>query len=161
MRLLPKSIHRCHRYPTKFNSGRDIPRRPISGGKQLKKRPNGTGSNRIAGALRMAAVSLSRSKTALGAYYRRIARRKDGKTAVFATARKLAHFVFIAVGTALTGGPPHRSQRALLTHWAPTSGHDAQSLFGVRVQNTNRWKPAVGQTVHALPGHPVSLAPLP
>ena len=26
MRLLPKSIHRCHRYPTKFNSGRDIPR---------------------------------------------------------------------------------------------------------------------------------------
>ena len=69
--------------------------------------------------------------------------------------------VAFAVGTALTGGPPHRSQRALLTHWAPTSGHDAQSLFGVRVQNTNRWKPAVGQTVHALPGHPVSLAPLP
>ena len=26
MRLLPKSIHRCRRYPTKFNSGRDIPR---------------------------------------------------------------------------------------------------------------------------------------
>ena len=39
-----------------------------------------------------------------------------------------------AVGTALTGGPPHRSQRALLTHWAPISGHDAQSLFGIRVQ---------------------------
>ena len=27
MRLLPKSIHRCRRYPTKFNSGRDIPGR--------------------------------------------------------------------------------------------------------------------------------------
>ncbi len=27
MRLLPKSIHRCRRYPTKFNSGRDIPYR--------------------------------------------------------------------------------------------------------------------------------------
>ena len=27
MRLLPKSIHRCHRYPTKFNSGRDFPTR--------------------------------------------------------------------------------------------------------------------------------------
>ena len=26
MRLLPKSIHWCRRYPTKFNSGRDIPR---------------------------------------------------------------------------------------------------------------------------------------
>ncbi len=25
MRLLPKSIHRCRRYPTKFNSSRDIP----------------------------------------------------------------------------------------------------------------------------------------
>src|SRR5205809_13256 len=28
----------------------------------------------------------------------------------------------IAVGTALAGGPPHRSQRALLTHWAPALG---------------------------------------
>ncbi len=27
MSLLPKSIHRCRRYPTKFNSGRDIPSR--------------------------------------------------------------------------------------------------------------------------------------
>ena len=27
MSLLPKSIHRCRRYPTKFNSGRDIPLR--------------------------------------------------------------------------------------------------------------------------------------
>ena len=26
MSLLPKSIHRCRRYPTKFNSGRDIPK---------------------------------------------------------------------------------------------------------------------------------------
>ena len=25
MSLLPKSIHRCRRYPTTFNSGRDIP----------------------------------------------------------------------------------------------------------------------------------------
>ena len=28
MSLLPKSIHRCRRYPTKFNSGRDIPLGP-------------------------------------------------------------------------------------------------------------------------------------
>ena len=27
MSLLPKSIHRCRRYPTTFNSGRDIPER--------------------------------------------------------------------------------------------------------------------------------------
>ena len=29
MRLLPKSIHWCRRYPTKFNSGRDIPLRNV------------------------------------------------------------------------------------------------------------------------------------
>ena len=28
----------------------------------------------------------------------------------------------VAVGTALAGGPPHRSQRAGLPHWAPTLG---------------------------------------
>jgi hypothetical protein len=28
----------------------------------------------------------------------------------------------IAVGTPITERPPHRSQRAQLTHWAPTSG---------------------------------------
>ena len=33
MRLLPKSIHRCRRYPTKFNSGRDIPVIHIPNGK--------------------------------------------------------------------------------------------------------------------------------
>ncbi len=31
MSLLPKSIHRCRRYPTKFNSGRDIPHDYIGG----------------------------------------------------------------------------------------------------------------------------------
>ena len=30
MSLLPKSIHRCRRYPTKFNSGRDIPGDPVN-----------------------------------------------------------------------------------------------------------------------------------
>ena len=30
--------------------------------------------------------------------------------------------VTVAVGTALSGGPPHRSQRAELPHWAPRSG---------------------------------------
>lgn len=70
------------------------PRTPISGGKPLKKKRNGTGSNRISGDLRMAALSLTRSKTALGAYYRNTARRKDGSVAIFATARKLAQHVY-------------------------------------------------------------------
>ena len=34
----------------------------------------------------------------------------------------------ITVGTALAGGPPCRSQRALLTHWAPAAGSDVESI---------------------------------
>jgi len=70
------------------------PRTPISGGKPVKKRRNGLGANRIAGVLRMAATSLERSKTALGASFRRIARRKGGAVAVFATARQLARLIY-------------------------------------------------------------------
>lgn len=67
---------------------------PISGGKPLKKRRNGLGANRIAGVLRMAATSLQRSKSALGASFRRIARHKGGAVAVFATARQLARLIY-------------------------------------------------------------------
>lgn len=70
------------------------PRTPISGGKPLKKRRNGLGANRIAGVLRMAATSLHRSKSALGASFRRIARHKGGAVAVFATARQLARLIY-------------------------------------------------------------------
>jgi len=42
----------------------------------------------------MAAVSLQRSKTALGALYRRKARQKGAAVAVFATARKLAILIY-------------------------------------------------------------------
>jgi transposase len=70
------------------------PRTPISGGKPIKKRRNGLGASRIASALRMAASALQRSKTALGAAYRRIARHKGADVAVFALARKLAQLVY-------------------------------------------------------------------
>jgi len=70
------------------------PRVPISGGKPLKKRRNSMGASRVAGALRMAAVSVQRSKTALGAAYRKIARHKSAAIAVFAVARKLAQYVY-------------------------------------------------------------------
>ena len=66
------------------------PRTAYSGGKPIKKARNAMGATRVAGVLRMAALSLQRSKSALGAYFRRIARRKDGAVAIFATARKLA-----------------------------------------------------------------------
>jgi hypothetical protein len=44
------------------------PRRPTSGGKPVKKKRGNTASTRVAGALRMAALSLRNSATALGAY---------------------------------------------------------------------------------------------
>jgi len=37
----------------------------------------------------------------------------------------------IAVGTAVSGGPSHRSRRAELPHRAPVLGHDGQALGGM------------------------------
>ena len=65
-----------------------------SGDKPLKKKKPNSASTRVAAALRMAAVSLRQSRTALGAYYRRIAQRRGGDIAVFATARRLATLIY-------------------------------------------------------------------
>jgi len=70
------------------------PHKPTSGGKPLKKKKRNSASIRVSAALRMAALSQRHSQTALGAYYRNIARRKDGGVAVFATARKLATHIY-------------------------------------------------------------------
>jgi len=70
------------------------PHKPVSGGKPVKKKKRGSASTRVAAALRMAALSLRHSQTALGAYYRQIARRIGGDVAVFATARKLATLIY-------------------------------------------------------------------
>lgn len=64
-----------------------------SAGKRLKKL-NGTGSSRLAAIFRMSALSLCRAHCSLGAEYRRHARRKSGKSAVFIVARKLATLVY-------------------------------------------------------------------
>ena len=72
-----------------------VPRTPITGGKPIKgKGTKGLGSTRIAGNLRMAALSLKRSKSALGAEFRRLARQKEWKVAIIAIARKLAVNVY-------------------------------------------------------------------
>jgi transposase len=70
------------------------PRRPTSGGKPVKKKKRNSASTRVAAALRMAALSQRHSETALGAYYRKIASRLGGDVAVFATARKLATYIY-------------------------------------------------------------------
>jgi transposase len=70
------------------------PRRRMSGGKPVRNKKRSRASTRVAGALKMAALSLRNSATALGAYYRRLARRIGGDVAVFATARKLATLIY-------------------------------------------------------------------
>ena len=65
----------------------------VSGGKVLgsKTKP---AANRAAAALRRAAVSLARSESALGAYFRRMAARVGKPQAVTATAHKLARLIY-------------------------------------------------------------------
>jgi transposase len=70
------------------------PKRGSSGGKPLPKKKRGSGSSRVSQLLRHAALSLQHSQTALGAYYRRLAQRLGADKAVFATARKLATWIY-------------------------------------------------------------------
>ncbi len=66
----------------------------ISAGKKVPGKFKAVTCTRVCAALRMAATSLRNSKTALGAYYRRISYRKGASVAVFATARKLAQLIY-------------------------------------------------------------------
>lgn len=70
------------------------PRQSVSGGKPVKTGKRKTTGTVVGRALRTAAVAGSRSHTALGAYYRRIARTKDARVAAFATARKMGTLVY-------------------------------------------------------------------
>ena len=86
------------RFPTEKHfvaHTRLAPYTPISGGKVVKNRKKPcSASARVGAALRMAALTTRRSQTALGAYYRRIAQRCGADVAVFATARKLAQYIY-------------------------------------------------------------------
>jgi len=69
------------------------PKNKISGGRLLSSRTP-PAANRAAAILRMAAMSLGRTETALGAFYRRLAFRVGKAKAITATARKLAILVY-------------------------------------------------------------------
>ena len=109
------------------------PRTAVSGGKRLRhKKATGTGSTRVAGVLRMAALSLQRSRTALGAAFRRTARYKGGAVAIFAIARKLAILVYrmlrygqdyVDIGEAQYEARFHERRLASLRHTAKSLGY--------------------------------------
>jgi hypothetical protein len=84
------------RWPTEkhFTSWLTLaPQNKISGGRLLSSRTQPS-ANRAAAILRVAALSLGRTQTALGAYYRRLAFRVGKSKAITATARKLATLIY-------------------------------------------------------------------
>src|SRR6185503_17538208 len=69
------------------------PRNEISGGKVLRSRTQMV-VNRATQAFRQAAQSVSRSDSAIGAYYRAMRARKGPQQATVATAHKIARIVY-------------------------------------------------------------------
>jgi hypothetical protein len=57
----------------------------------------------------------------------------------------------VAVGTAISLRPPHRSRRALLTHRAPTLDGDEEPLFRPRVQDAWKRQVPVSDLLHSRP----------
>jgi len=96
LRLLAEIGTDMHRWPTAqhFTSWLTLaPRNKISGGRLLSSRTQPS-ANRAAAILRLTAMSLGRTQTALGAFYRRLAYRVGKAKAITATARKLAILVY-------------------------------------------------------------------
>ena len=96
LRLLGEIGTDMTRWPTEkhFTSWLTLaPQNKISGGRLLSSR-TAPSANRAATILRLAAMNLGRTQTALGAFYRRLAFRIGKAKAVTATARKLAILVY-------------------------------------------------------------------
>lgn len=84
------------------------PNNKISGGRLLSAKTRRS-SNRAAVLLRLAAVNVGRTQTALGAFYRRLAARTGKAKAVTATARKLAVLFYRALRFGLAYADPGAS----------------------------------------------------
>jgi len=96
LRLIAEIGTDMTRWPTEqhFTSWLTLaPQNKISGGRLLSSRTQPS-ANRAATILRVAAMSLGRGSTALGAFYRRLAARVGKAKAITATARKLAILVY-------------------------------------------------------------------
>ncbi len=88
------------RFPTERHFASYIGLAPSLGksaGKNVRQRKRCKNTSRAGRALRMAASTLYRSQSELGAFFRSVARRADRKTAVKATARRMAHMIYRAV----------------------------------------------------------------
>jgi hypothetical protein len=81
------------------------PGNKISGGRVLSSKTRRS-SNRAAALLRIAAVNIGKTHTALGAFYRRLSARTGKAKAVTATARKLAVLFYRALRFGLAYADP-------------------------------------------------------
>src|SRR5882672_7027142 len=96
LRLLSEIGTDMTRWPTDthFTSWLTLaPNNKISGGRLVSSRTQPS-ANRAAAILRLAAMNLGRTQTALGAFYRRLAFRAGKAKAITATARKLATLIY-------------------------------------------------------------------
>ena len=108
LRLLAEIGTDMSRWPTEkhFTSWLTLaPHNAISGGRLLSSKTQPS-ANRAAAILRMAAMSLGRTETALGAFYRRLAYRVGKAKAITATARKLAILVYRTLNDGLVYHDP-------------------------------------------------------
>jgi transposase len=112
------------------------PGNKISGGKVLSSRTRRS-SSRAAALLRLAAVTIGRSDTALGAFYRRLAARAGKAKAVTTTARKIAVLFYNTLRHGMTyqdPGASHYEERyrnrvlGNIKRRAKSLGYDLQKL---------------------------------
>lgn len=104
LRLVSECGDDMRKWPTSkhFTSWLTLaPGNKISGGRVLSSKTRRS-SNRAAALLRIAAVNIGRTHTAIGAFYRRLAARVGKAKAVTATARKLAVLFYNALRFGLT-----------------------------------------------------------
>jgi transposase len=88
------------RFPTEGHLASYIGLAPSLGksaGKNVRQRKRCKNTSRAGRALRMAASTLYKSRTEMGAFFRSVARRTDRKTATKATARRMAHMIYRGV----------------------------------------------------------------
>lgn len=108
LRLVSECGDDMRKWPTSkhFTSWLTLcPGSKISGGRVLSSRTRRS-ANRAAALLRIAAVNVGRTQTAMGAFYRRLAGRAGKAKAVTATARKLAVLFYNALRFGLVYADP-------------------------------------------------------
>jgi transposase len=111
LRLVAECGDDMRKWPTAkhFTSWLSLaPGNKISGGRLLSSKTRKS-SNRAATLLRLAAVNVGRTQTALGAFYRRLAARVGKAKAVTATARKLAVLFYNALRFGMAYADPGAS----------------------------------------------------